>query len=237
MALLKLSSWARVITASSASIALLPENMKAYYYLAQAQIALHETAEAVVNSRKAHALCVKEIEGGGKGGASLGVISQLVMRCLKEDWERREEIRLGGLEGTLRSVVGALERERDGKIAGLGDAGVEGEGGKESEEGIRREYEGMIADVRATFEAAGKVERKKVPDWAIDAIQFGVMLDPVVTKTGNSYERSSIMEHLKRSPTDPLTRDPLRVEDLRPNLALKSACEEFLKENGWAVDW
>jgi STIP1 homology and U-box containing protein 1 len=45
------------------------------------------------------------------------------------------------------------------------------------------------------------------------------------------------MEHLKRSPTDPLTREPLRVEDLRPNLALKAACEEFLLENGWAVDW
>jgi hypothetical protein len=43
------------------------------------------------------------------------------------------------------------------------------------------------------------------------------------------------MEHLKRSPTDPLTREPLRVEDLRPNLALKAACEEFLEENGWAL--
>jgi len=45
------------------------------------------------------------------------------------------------------------------------------------------------------------------------------------------------MEHLKRSQTDPLTREPLRVEDLRPNLALKEACEQFLAENGWAVDW
>jgi STIP1 family protein 1 len=45
------------------------------------------------------------------------------------------------------------------------------------------------------------------------------------------------MEHLKRSKTDPLTREPLRVEDLRPNLALKEACEGFLAENGWAVDW
>jgi len=45
------------------------------------------------------------------------------------------------------------------------------------------------------------------------------------------------MEHLKRSPTDPLTREPLKVEDLRPNLALKEACEAFLEENGWAVDW
>jgi STIP1 family protein 1 len=57
------------------------------------------------------------------------------------------------------------------------------------------------------------------------------------TKTGQSYDRSSIMEHLKRSQTDPLTREPLRLEDLRPNLALREACEEFLEQNGWAVDW
>lgn len=45
------------------------------------------------------------------------------------------------------------------------------------------------------------------------------------------------MEHLKRSPTDPLTREPLRAAELRPNIALRQACEEFLQENGWAADW
>jgi len=59
----------------------------------------------------------------------------------------------------------------------------------------------------------------------------------VQTKTGKSYERASIMEHLKRQQTDPLTREPLFPGDLRPNLSLKQACEEFLDENGWAVDW
>lgn len=63
------------------------------------------------------------------------------------------------------------------------------------------------------------------------------MLDPVVTMTGNSYDRTTILEHLRRSETDPLTREPLRREDLRPNLALKQASAEFLEANGWAVDW
>ncbi len=63
------------------------------------------------------------------------------------------------------------------------------------------------------------------------------MLDPVVTKRGHSYERATIEQHLLTNPTDPLTREPLTKEDLRPNLALKAACEAFLEENGWAVDW
>jgi hypothetical protein len=47
------------------------------------------------------------------------------------------------------------------------------------------------------------------------------------------------MEHLKRSPADPLTREPLRVEDLRPNLSLKAACEVFLKRMAGApnIGW
>lgn len=71
----------------------------------------------------------------------------------------------------------------------------------------------------------------------IDNISFGFMHDPVITKSGQSYERSSIVQHLRASQTDPLTREPLRKEDLVPNLGLKQACDEFLAENGWAVDW
>ena len=63
------------------------------------------------------------------------------------------------------------------------------------------------------------------------------MHDPMMTKTGNSYDRVTLMEHLKRSHTDPLTREPLRADDIRPNLALKQACDEFLEKNGWAVDY
>ena len=55
--------------------------------------------------------------------------------------------------------------------------------------------------------------------------------------SGQSYDRSTIMEHLKQSQTDPLTRQPMTLADVRTNLALKEACNEFLEKNGWAVDY
>jgi STIP1 family protein 1 len=179
MALLKLSNWPAVITASNASIALLPENMKAHYYLAQAQIALHSTADAVVNAKLAHKFCVKEVESGGKGAGSLGVITELVLRCVKEDWERREDERLAGRKGLCGEVVASLERERDGRIARLDGEGVDG-----VVESLRKDYGGRIEEVRRVFEEAGKVDRearrRKVPDWAVDDITFSVMVDPVM---------------------------------------------------------
>jgi STIP1 family protein 1 len=45
------------------------------------------------------------------------------------------------------------------------------------------------------------------------------------------------MAHLRNHPVDPLTREPLTASDLRPNIALKQACEWFLERNGWAYDW
>jgi len=125
---------------------------------------------------------VQEVQTGGKGAGSLGVITELVLKCVKEDWERREEERLRGRKGLLEDVVVALERERDGRIAKL-----EGEGVEEVVEGLRKEYEGRIEEVRSVFEEAGKVDRegrrRKVPDWVVDDITFSVMVDPVMVRS------------------------------------------------------
>lgn len=76
-----------------------------------------------------------------------------------------------------------------------------------------------------------------VPDWFIDPITFEVMHDPVITPTGVSFERVSLLKHIKANGCDPLTRLPLKSDQLIPNIALKNACSEFLDKNGWAADW
>lgn len=80
---------------------------------------------------------------------------------------------------------------------------------------------------------------REIPDHLVDMITFEPMHDPVITKNGHSYERATIYEHLKRSPTDPLTRDPLTIDDLRSNFGLKAACDEFWESGAsqWINDW
>ena len=70
-------------------------------------------------------------------------------------------------------------------------------------------------------------------------ITFEPMHDPVMTRNGHSYERATIYEHLKRSKTDPLTREPLTIAELRPNFGLKAACDEFWESGAsdWIIDW
>eukprot|EP00192_Tetraselmis_astigmatica_P009900 CAMPEP_0117680098 /NCGR_PEP_ID=MMETSP0804-20121206/18158_1 /TAXON_ID=1074897 /ORGANISM="Tetraselmis astigmatica, Strain CCMP880" /LENGTH=861 /DNA_ID=CAMNT_0005489547 /DNA_START=86 /DNA_END=2672 /DNA_ORIENTATION=+ len=46
------------------------------------------------------------------------------------------------------------------------------------------------------------------------------LVDPVVDPEGNTYEKSAILDWLRRNPVSPITRSPLRPEDLVPNRAL-----------------
>ena len=167
LTLLRLHLYASVIDDAQTSIRLLPENMKAYYHLAQAQIALHKSNEALASSKKAHTYCVEEIHRGGKGASSIGPITELVLRCKKEWWEEEEDRRLKGREGLLGTVVEALE-----------------------EKGKSEEDRKVVDEVRRVFERAGamdkEVRKRKVPDWCVDDITFAVMLDPVMVSSGVS---------------------------------------------------
>jgi STIP1 family protein 1 len=54
------------------------------------------------------------------------------------------------------------------------------------------------------------------------------MKDPVVTDVGQTYERTSIEEHIKKNgKTDPFTREPISG-NLYPNVALKCAIDSFI---------
>jgi STIP1 family protein 1 len=77
-------------------------------------------------------------------------------------------------------------------------------------------------------------QTREVPDWLCCKITMDVFRDPVITPDGISFEKQVLLDHLAKSQTDPFTRQPLTSADLRPNYALKEACDEFLRANPWA---
>ncbi|KAL6872829.1 HSP90 associated protein [Trichoderma novae-zelandiae] len=227
MARLKLGHWDSVISDCDACLALSPGNMKAHYYLAQAQLALRDFDGALANALEAHKLCA------ATNDKSLAAVTSMVLRCKKERWADREKKRLRLEREVEDKMLELLRKDRDEMLMAVAP---EDEAERRAIEDEADEKMKTLSDV---FEAARAQNQKKreVPDWAIDDIGFDIMVDPVITKTGKSYERATIMEHLRRHSSDPLTREPLTPADLRPNLALRQACEDFLEKNGWAADW
>ena len=58
-------------------------------------------------------------------------------------------------------------------------------------------------------------------------ISLQLLSDPVVSRVGQTYEREHIEKWLKHISTCPLTRHPLKSEDLAPNLALAQVANAF----------
>lgn len=84
---------------------------------------------------------------------------------------------------------------------------------------------------------ADKKETTTAPDCAALTcpITHELMVEPVSDPEGNTYERAAIEEWISKNGTSPLTRNPLRVEDLCPNRAVVHLLEEFHKANDGAA--
>ena len=69
------------------------------------------------------------------------------------------------------------------------------------------------------------------PEEFLCPISLGVMVDPVMDREGNTYERSAIEAWLASSSTSPITRNPLQRGHLVLNRALASLIETAVQQH------
>ncbi|NBX74972.1 MAG: U-box domain-containing protein, partial [Proteobacteria bacterium] len=74
-----------------------------------------------------------------------------------------------------------------------------------------------------------------IPVSYICPISGDIMTDPVTDYEGNTYERSYITRALQNSGCSPITRSPLRSEQLYTNRNLKDAIDLFVQQNPQTV--
>ncbi|KGO76986.1 Tetratricopeptide-like helical [Penicillium italicum] len=241
---IKLAKWADVEHDARAAIEIYglknPVALKSHYYLAQALLGLQRPQEAhdVASDAYQQSLAAKN--------AQTENLSRTVLRAKQQIWAARETSRVRELNETLGSVEALVEADVTRALAELQGRLERGEIGEigfgEDQKALREDAEtkGMFFD--SVFDEVGSLVDVwiccyVVPDYLIDGITFEIMHDPVITPSGVSFDRLGITKYVEKSGVDPLTRAPISVHDLRNNYALKAACEEFLANNGWAVDW
>lgn len=78
------------------------------------------------------------------------------------------------------------------------------------------------------MESTAVSNNSKIPTSFVCPLTGQIMLDPVITCTGYSYERSAIEKWLKNNNTCPTTKVVLSNKNLLPNHTLKKFIEEFL---------
>ena len=104
MTRIKLQSWDGCIDDCIKSIELERGNMKGYYYLAQAQLALHHPNEALSSALTAYDECLRT------NSSSTRNVSALVLQAKKEKWEAKERERIRKRSELLREIEDGLGR-------------------------------------------------------------------------------------------------------------------------------
>lgn len=232
--------WQDVIDDCLRSIEYKPNNMKAYYLIAKTKLEMQQPNEALSSALRAYELCVSSPDQH----KSIGMCSQLVIKAKKAKWEVRERLRIRRRKELLAELEDKLKADYKKEVSDIAERlAARNMGEVEAREEIaerKKEWEDKASDLRNAFAISDPehMEKREVPEWLLDGVTFEIMHDPVVTKNGISYERATLVQHLKRQGLDPLTREPLTVDELRPNKALKEACDSFLNQNsGWVYEW
>ncbi|KAL8767066.1 MAG: hypothetical protein Q9194_006091, partial [Teloschistes cf. exilis] len=113
MTRIKLQSWESCIDDCLHSIELDRNNMKGYYYLAQAQLALNHPNEALESAQTAYQQCL-ETESSSTRNAS-----QLVLQAKKEKWEAKERERIRKRSELLAELEHGLQRMKEFELGNV----------------------------------------------------------------------------------------------------------------------
>ena len=233
------------------------ESIKANYMLGLSLIAARKYREASTSLQKA-------LENARASGATIkDEIWRELARANYLQWEldaaeratrlenvRSKLLRLGVMrdedahardEDTredVRDAVIDLVRDDDAADATMDDAF--GRRTREDEDATKKKPEFDAEDRRTLVEMFDRFRERDSkmhdpPDCFCCVLTFEVFRDPVVAPSGNSYERSALEEHLRKvGPFDPVTRAPMTLADLHPNVALRNAAHAWLNEHAWA---
>ncbi len=74
---------------------------------------------------------------------------------------------------------------------------------------------------------APEPEPEAPPEELVCPLTHELMIDPVITTGGYTYERGPIERWLATHDTDPLTGEPLSDKTLRPNMLVRSMCRKY----------
>jgi STIP1 family protein 1 len=158
---LKISAWEDVIDDCLRAIGLVQDNMKAYYYLGQAQLALNHPNEALSSAIRAYELCSRSVTQT----SSAFSISNFVVKCKRAKWDLREKERLRRKKELLPELEDMILQRRDEEIAlinsqvRLGEIGLVA--GQEDIAAARSDADSKVGELRTAFAISDPINLAK----------------------------------------------------------------------------
>jgi len=166
-------------------------------------------------------------------------IAKAILKARKKKYEVEGNRKVVENSDLMEYLINLIENDRKSKIEQVRADTSRTEDDINNEiEYINYEQDQRINNLQSTFIKADPFQKnREAPDYLFGKIHFNIMLDPVITPSGITYDRTELREHFEKiGYFDPLTRREITEKDVVPNLALREAIEDFLDHNGWAND-
>lgn len=192
-----------------------PLNAKAGYLLGTS----HVNLLAFEDSFAAFQSALQSAEKTSKSKAFRQEITVELRRARKKHWHYQQKQHIQKHETMKKDLALIFQSMADLPFT---DAGVDG----------LMQYTEHMANTHENAFYTGEI-----PDYYMCPVSMEIMLDPVTTPNGVSYERRCIEEHLRTNgAVDPLTRKTLTLDMLRPNTNLRAAIQDYLDKHPWAFE-
>mmetsp|Transcript_7207 Transcript_7207/g.12150 ORF Transcript_7207/g.12150 Transcript_7207/m.12150 type:complete len:269 (-) Transcript_7207:263-1069(-) len=214
----KKKAWAQVTSDCNAALAIDSISIKAYYLLGTALVEQGDYVTGIPQLQRALELC-KEQTVSYKDD-----IRRMMLSARKKQWEADQLINTATLTDAEQLVAQLLGSHYSSQANAVDSVA------------LQAQANGVYSSTSDAFAALRSVRvPSQVPDHLCCKISMELMLDPVVTPSGITYERSCLTDHLLRVGNfDPVTRAPMTRDQIAPNLALKEVIEQYLQERPWA---
>eukprot|EP00382_Lankesteria_abbotti_P002813 CAMPEP_0113846558 /NCGR_PEP_ID=MMETSP0372-20130328/1374_1 /TAXON_ID=340204 /ORGANISM="Lankesteria abbotti" /LENGTH=271 /DNA_ID=CAMNT_0000815715 /DNA_START=168 /DNA_END=983 /DNA_ORIENTATION=+ /assembly_acc=CAM_ASM_000359 len=211
LAYMKQEKWNNVIEDSRKALAADDRFFKAYYFLGMGLAETGQFEDAIANLNRAKSLAPET--------KHLYDCDRAILLAKKRLW----------------TFVNEKEAEKSREFQNLLQRCIAAAVGNGfSEEDIENLQTKATALVNS---AASKHVKMPIPDYLCCGISMCLFREPVTSPSGVTYEKMFLLEHLARNGQfDPVTREPCKPDQVRPNLAVKDAVVDFLESNPWAVD-
>lgn len=219
-------AWARVASDAETALSLDSHHMKAHYLLG---MALRELGQDLA-SAASHLNRALE-QAREKDDAIKDEIWRELAKTNDAVWRAESEQRQKEAEA-LRLQLRSLAQAASGSTAATNS----NSSSSKSVAAAAATPDVDWAALDLMFERATRADtRGEVPSAFTCPLTMEVYRDPVVSMSGHTYERAALIEHLiKVGNWDPITRVPMSLSDMRPNIAMRNAVRIYLEEHGWA---
>lgn len=256
---MKLQQWTSAISDCRKALEIDNSLVKAHFFLGQALTETGSYDEALKNLQRAHELArEKQINFGDDIAYQIRLVKRL-------KWSKVEDEAAELEDELQTYLIDLIRKDRDEKLQDLNckltavktDAANSSwqptASSSQSNNPATPEDEVKNLEIQETntkskcdiyinkldniFDNLRRSRRKRgVPDYLCGKISFEIMHEPVITPSGITYDRQDIEEHLKRvGHFDPITRQPLKANQLIPNLAMKEVVDVYINDNEWSL--